>query len=69
MPVKIGEDLVLYTVEELAEAFGAQEKTIRKLLKDGKLRGRKLARRWYTTEEDLREYFSRTEAELEQQEA
>lgn len=69
MPVKIGEDLTLYTVEELAEAFGAQEKTIRRLLREGKLRGRKLARRWYTTEEDLREYFSQTEAELEQQEA
>ena len=63
MPVKIGEDLELYNVEELAKLFGVQEKAIRSLFKDGKLKGRKLARRWYTTAEELRDYFSRSEAE------
>lgn len=61
MPVKIGEDLVLYDVEELASLFGVQEKTVRQLFRDGKLKGRKLARRWYTTEEELRDYFSQPE--------
>ncbi len=65
MPVKIGEDLVLYDVEELASLFGVQEKTVRQLFRDGKLKGRKLARRWYTTEEDLREYFSQSEAKTD----
>lgn len=66
MPVKIGEDLVLYDVEELASLFGVQEKTVRQLFRDGKLKGRKLARRWYTTEEELRDYFSRPETETQQ---
>lgn len=69
MPVKIGEDLELYNVEELAQLFGVQEKSIRELFKKGKLKGRKLARRWYTTAEELREYFSTPEAEITRQEA
>jgi len=64
MPVKIGEDLVLYDVEELASLFGVQEKTVRQLFRDGKLQGRKLARRWYTTEEHLRAYFDQQETLL-----
>lgn len=66
MPVKIGEDLVLYDVEELASLFGVQEKTVRQLFRDGKLKGRKLARRWYTTEEELRDYFSQPEPERQE---
>ncbi len=65
MPVKIGEDLVLYDVEELASLFGVQEKTVRQLFRAGKLQGRKLARRWYTTEEHLRAYFDQQETDLE----
>jgi excisionase family DNA binding protein len=63
MPVKIGEDLVLYTVEELSELFDVQAKTIRRMLRDGEIKGRKLARRWYTTEQELRDYFLQTEEE------
>ncbi len=63
MPVKIGEDLVLYTVEELSELFDVQAKTIRRMLRDGEIKGRKLARRWYTTEEELKEYFLQPEEE------
>jgi len=63
MPVKIGDDLELYNVEELAQLFGVQEKTIRALFKEGQLKGRKLAKRWYTTAEELRDYFSQSEAE------
>jgi len=63
MPVKIGEDLVLYTVEELSELFDVQAKTIRRMLRDGEIKGRKLARRWYTTEEELRDYFLQPEEE------
>jgi excisionase family DNA binding protein len=67
MPVKIGEDLVLYTVEELSELFDVQAKTIRRMLRDGEIKGRKLARRWYTTEQELRDYFLQTEAEAPQE--
>lgn len=62
MPVKIG-DLTLYTVEELSELFDVQAKTIRRMLRDGDIKGRKLARRWYTTEDELKDYFLQPEEE------
>ena len=62
MPRKIG-DITLYSVEELSELLGIQETTIRKYLRDGKLRGRKLARRWYVSEESLAAYFREQEPE------
>lgn len=68
MSVKIG-DLELYTVEELSSSLGIQERTIREYLKSGKLRGRKLAKRWYVTEEALREYFQAEEPEPEGEKA
>lgn len=65
MPKKIG-DLKLYSVEELSEILDIQETTIRRYLRDGKLKGRKLARRWYISEESLAEYFRAEEPELEE---
>ncbi len=67
MSVKIG-DLELYTVEELSSSLGIQERTIREYLKAGKIRGRKMAKRWYVTEEALREYFGAEEPEPEEEE-
>jgi len=56
MSIKLG-DLTLFTVDELSELLDIQEKTIRAYLRDGKLKGRKMAGKWYVTEEALREYF------------
>ena len=56
MPIDIG-DLRLYNVHEVAELLDIQEKTIRRFLKDGTLRGRKLAGRWHIAEPDLQAYF------------
>ncbi len=67
MSVKIGE-LELYTVEELSSLMGIQERTIREYLKAGKIRGRKMAKRWYVTEEALREYFEAEEPEEPEEE-
>ena len=64
MPIKL-ENLTLYSVEELAKLFDVQENTVRNMFKAGTLKGRKLARRWYTTEEHLREYFDQQETDLE----
>ena len=64
MPIKL-ESLTLYSVEELSKLFDVQENTVRNMFKSGALRGRKLARRWYTTEEHLREYFDQQETDLE----
>ena len=60
MTKQIG-DLKLYDVEELASLLDVQEKTIRAYLRDGKLKGRKIARKWYIPEESIQEYFSQPE--------
>lgn len=67
MAVKIG-TLELYDVDELARLLDVQPKTIRAYLKEGKLKGRKMARRWYVTEDSLREYFSQPETDTEDEE-
>ncbi len=60
MPVTIG-DLKVYSVEEIAVLFGMQEKTVRRYLKEGRFKGRKLAGRWYVAEPDLKAYFTTSE--------
>jgi excisionase family DNA binding protein len=56
MPVQFG-NLTLFGVEEIAKKFSLNPVTVRRLFKTGKLRGRKIGKRWYLTEEALREYF------------
>lgn len=54
--LKIG-DMKLCNVEELAELLGVHPKTVRKMIRDGKLKGKKLAKKWYVSEEELIAYF------------
>lgn len=68
MPKKIGQ-LTLYGVDELSELLDIQETTIRKYLRDGKLKGKKLARRWYVSEESLQDYFRQSEPDSQAEEA
>lgn len=68
MPIQAG-GLKLYDVEELAQLLDIQERTVRRLFREGTLKGRKLARKWYITEEALREYFSQVEPESHPEEA
>ncbi len=65
MPKQIG-DLRLFEVEDLAESLGLHERTVRQLLREGRLRGRKLGKRWYVTEESLKAYFSDTDAQYQE---
>lgn len=69
MPIQIG-SLTLYDVEELASKLQVHEVTIRRLLRLGKLPGRKLAKKWYVSEEALEAYFRAPEPleELEEEE-
>lgn len=60
MPKIIG-DLTLYDIEELSESLGINVQTVRKMLAEGKLKGRKLARKWYVTEDNLKAYFDEAE--------
>jgi excisionase family DNA binding protein len=62
MPKQIG-DLTLYEVPELAELLGVQEKTVRAYLRDGRLQGRKLAKKWYVSLDALKDYFNQPEDE------
>lgn len=61
MPIKVSDDLVLYDVEEMAKLFGLSEKSVRLLFKAGRLKGRKMAKKWYVTEAELKSYFSQAE--------
>lgn len=65
MPIQLG-DLKLYDVEDLSKELHIQEATIRKMLVSGKLKARKMARKWYVSEESLKEYFSQSETEIQQ---
>lgn len=56
MPIVLG-DVKLYSVSELSETLDINVQTVRKMLNTGKLKGRKMARKWYVTEESLRQYF------------
>lgn len=56
MPISIG-DLNVYTVEEVSELLGYRDLTIRRLIREGQIKGRKLGNRWYVTEEALQDYF------------
>lgn len=56
MSITLGK-VTLFTVEELADRLDVQERTIREYLREGKLQGRKLAGRWYVTDEAIADYF------------
>lgn len=58
--IKIG-DLTAYTVEELAEMININERTIKTMLKDGRLKGKKLGHKWYVTEESVKNYFQESD--------
>jgi excisionase family DNA binding protein len=60
MPIQMG-DLKLYPVEELSTLLNIQEATVRKILREGRIPGRKLAKRWYVSEDSLRAYFRQPE--------
>jgi excisionase family DNA binding protein len=67
MPLHIG-SVTLYDVEELSERLHVHEVTVRKLLRTGKLPGRKLAKRWYVSEQALQEFFRQPEPAGEHEE-
>lgn len=69
MSIQVG-DMKLYDVEELAEMLDVGLPTIRRYLREGRLKGKKLAKRWYVSEESLKDYFQPEEvSELQPEEA
>lgn len=57
MAVKLG-DLTLFDVMELSKKFAVNPVTVRGYMRSGRLKGRKIGRKWYLTEQALREYFN-----------
>ena len=69
MSIQVG-DMKLYAVEELAEMLDVGLPTIRRYLREGRLKGKKLAKRWYVSEEAIKDYFQPEEvSELQPEEA
>jgi excisionase family DNA binding protein len=62
MPVRL-EGMTLYTVKDIELLLGIGNSTVRRYLKDGRIKGRKMARRWYVPAESLLEYFQDTDQE------
>ena len=56
MPVKIG-TTTLYDLKELSKRFGLSLRTLRLYLREGKISGQKLGRKWFVSEETLKNYF------------
>ena len=67
MSIELGK-VTLFTVEELAERLGVQERTIREYLREGRLQGRKLAGRWYVTDDAIADYFRQGESSAAEEE-
>jgi excisionase family DNA binding protein len=62
MPRQIG-DLVFYTIDEISEKTGITQLTLRKYAKEGRLRAKKQAGRYFITEQAIQEFFEGAEHE------
>ena len=56
MPVKLG-NINLYSTNELSSSLKVTLLTLRKYLKEGKIKGKKVGGKWFVTEESLRDFF------------
>ena len=57
MPIEF-KRYTLYDINELSEKFNIAPHTIRDYLKAGKLKGRKMGKRWYVSDHAIEEYFN-----------
>jgi len=56
MPIRFS-DVTLYSIKELSDILGISSNTLRVYFRQGKLKGRKIARSWYVSEEELKRYL------------
>jgi excisionase family DNA binding protein len=56
MVKKIG-TITLYSVTDLHEALGVNERTIRDWFNKGRLKGQKVGKEWVITEDNLKAFF------------
>jgi excisionase family DNA binding protein len=62
MPIRL-EGMTLYTVKDIEELLGIGNSTVRRYIAEGRLSGRKMARRWYIPAESLLDYFRAADLE------
>ncbi len=54
-------DIKLYSVKDLHNALGINERTIRDWFNKGRLKGRKIGNEWFITEENLKKFLNADE--------
>lgn len=54
-------DIKLYSVSDLHDALGLNERTIRDWFNKGRLRGQKIGTEWHITDENLRKFLNAEE--------
>jgi hypothetical protein len=60
MPKKLG-NLNIFSIEEIKKEFNVTDRTLRKYMKNGALRARKIGGAYYVLEEDFVEFFRSAE--------
>ena len=63
--IKIG-DTTAYDVQEVAEAFNITTATVRTHIKEGKLKGARFGKRYYMTEQAIKDYLETLQKPKEQ---
>ena len=53
----MNKEIKVYTVPELSELLQMQPQSVRKYLKEGKIKGAKAGGKWVVSEEALREFL------------
>ena len=60
MPIQIGQ-LRLYDLEELSEKLHINIRSLRKWIREGKIKAKKVGVKYYITEQSLNEYFEKAD--------
>jgi len=58
MPLKVGNNLVLFDVAELAKMFNVTPLTVKAYIRKGRLKGQKMGKKWFVSETSLSEFFN-----------
>jgi excisionase family DNA binding protein len=60
MPIQIGQ-LTLYDLEELSEKLQVNVRSLRRWIREGKIKAKKVGVKYYITEQSLSEYFEKAD--------
>jgi excisionase family DNA binding protein len=60
MPIRIGQ-LTLYDLEELSEKLQVNVRSLRRWIREGKIKAKKVGVKYYIAEQSLSEYFEKAD--------